>query len=236
MPITAETLTHYLNPILIETGTFRCGGTTAALEAGFKQVHTVEIYPALYHNAVEIFADKPHVTPYLGSSVERLPEILNGINEPVTFFLDAHYCGGATGGAWACPLMGELELIAQHHIKSHTVLIDDLHLCNLDIPSIEHILESLRVINPKYTYALLPSAEPHLEWDILAASVTHDHIGMLLLTTGPYVAPGAGITDPNITVCAEAGHAVHGRHHHCSRCDKPSSYQGHLVRDQWQCH
>lgn len=235
MPITAKTLSDYLNPILIETGTFRCGGTMAALEAGFKRVHTIEIYPDLYHNAVEIFADKPHVTPYLGSSVDRFPEILESIDEPVTFFLDAHYCGGATGGAWACPLAGELALIAQHPIKEHTILIDDIHLCNLDIPSIENILDALRGINPRYIYALLPSAEPHLGWDVLAASVTHPHIGQPLLTTGPFVAPGAGIIDPNISICAESGHAVHGRHHHCARCDKPSSYQGHFTNNTWTC-
>ncbi len=240
MPIASTTLAQYLNPLLVETGSYLGNGTAAALDAGFPRVYTIEAYPALYERVTERFQSEPRVMTFSGSSVDRLPEILAEVTEPITIFLDAHACGGATAGAFDCPLLQELAILATHSIKTHTILVDDVHVFSLDLPSMEQVLAGLRHINPTYNYALLPSGEAHLGFDVLAAQVAAFRPmqrWLPLLTTGPYVAPGAGmnVPDPMIAVCADGSHTVHGRHHHCARCDRPSSYQGHLVNGNWAC-
>lgn len=169
MPITAQTLKRFVRPVLVETGTFQGDGTAAALEAGFPLVHTVEIYPPLYYHAIDRFRDDDRVRCYQGSSIEHLPSILSSINEPVTFWLDSHYCGGATGGAWDTPLVGELRQIAQHQIKTHIILIDDVHLFGLDLPGLVEIQARLIDINRDYLISYAQSAEPSLGLDILIA-------------------------------------------------------------------
>ena len=171
MPITSATLAQFLNPTLVETGTFLGDGTQAALDAGFKHVFSIELYPDLHARALRRFANESRVTLLGGASVERLPEVLSLLSEPATFWLDAHYCGGPTAGAWACPLLHELDLIARHPIKTHTILIDDRHLFGLDVPSETAIRALLRTVNPRYHIDLLPSAATELGLDILAASL-----------------------------------------------------------------
>ena len=64
-----------------------------------------------------------------GDSSVKLKEILSEIDEPVCFWLDAH----AGASKYACgdvdvPLLKELEVISNHHIKNHVIGIDDAHL------------------------------------------------------------------------------------------------------------
>lgn len=171
MPIATETLKQFRSSVLVETGTFRGDGTAAALDAGFGKIYTVEVYPALYHAACQRFSGDSRVELFMGSSIERLLDILPKITEPATFFLDAHTCGGATGGAWDTPLVGELRLIATHPIKSHTILIDDIHLFGLDLPGWPEVNMRLAHINPAYRISLLPSGDPALGADVLCAQV-----------------------------------------------------------------
>jgi hypothetical protein len=62
-------------------------------------------------------------------SVQALKELMPIINEPVCFWLDAH--AGAqkyARGAKDVPLLQELEVIKNHHIKNHIIAIDDAHM------------------------------------------------------------------------------------------------------------
>ena len=64
-----------------------------------------------------------------GDSSEKLEEIINTINEPICFWLDAH--AGASkyaSGEDDVPLLKELEVIKNHHIKKHIIAIDDAHM------------------------------------------------------------------------------------------------------------
>ena|SRR5579871_5668063 len=169
MPISSESLKQYLSSSFIETGTFLGDGTQAALDAGFPKIYTVEIYPDLYRAACDRFRGNERVELFEGSSIDRLQEILPMLNDQSTFYLDAHTCGGATGGAWNTPLVGELRLIATHPLKNHIILIDDVHLFGLDLPGMPEVMMRLAHINPAYTFALIPSGDPTLGPDILAA-------------------------------------------------------------------
>ena len=64
-----------------------------------------------------------------GDSTEMLKELLPVIDEPICFWLDAH-AGAAkyASGEDDVPLMKELEVISNHHVKNHIIAIDDAHL------------------------------------------------------------------------------------------------------------
>lgn len=99
-------------------------------------------------------------------SVQGLKELLPTINEPCCFWLDAH--AGASKyarGPKDVPLLDELEVIANHHIKNHIIAIDDAHMfgkmqyhsktnepiCNYLETNQENVFESLKKINRDYT-------------------------------------------------------------------------------------
>jgi len=125
---------HYFKPytnnrIFIETGTSSGVGVIAALNANFKVIHSIELAEYYYIQSQKLFLNELDVHLYLGNSVTILPKILNNIDEKCTFWLDAHWCGGNAGGTLEyIVLMDELKIIANHHIKEHTILIDDMRL------------------------------------------------------------------------------------------------------------
>ena len=81
----------YMNPVFIETGSYVGDGIKAALDAGFKQVISIELSVFYYEACKERFKDDPRVFLYFGDSLIILPEILNGISKRCTFWLDGHF-------------------------------------------------------------------------------------------------------------------------------------------------
>jgi hypothetical protein len=82
------------------------------------------------------------------------------INESITFWLDGHYSSGNTAYDMTqyYPLLKELDAISKHHIKNHTICIDDRRLMkktdentpdNIGVTENE-VIEALLKINPKY--------------------------------------------------------------------------------------
>ena len=56
-----------------------------------------------------------------------MSELLPKISEPITFWLDGHWSAGDTAqGDTNTPLLQELVEISNHHIKNHTILVDDI--------------------------------------------------------------------------------------------------------------
>jgi hypothetical protein len=75
------------------------------------------------------------VTILKGDSFKVLPEILSVIDEPVTFWLDGHHsCEDTALGEFWAPLIQELDVIKNHHIKTHTIMIDDMRCWELPNP------------------------------------------------------------------------------------------------------
>lgn len=121
--------------VFVETGTYR-GGTTRLAAPLFDTVHTIEGSAARFEAGNDL--EWPHnVKRYCGDSGEMLEQVLNGINEPCLFFLDAHWiaCGAPLeddplqAHLPPCPLTAELETIARSgwHGK-HGLMIDDAHV------------------------------------------------------------------------------------------------------------
>jgi hypothetical protein len=137
--------------ILIESGTYH-GDFIDEHKQYYKHMHTIEIVYDLYNNATNKFKNDKHITCHHGNSPIIIKEILSKINEPVTFWLDAHQQNkkpqpfGTTA-----PLLEELKSIGEHHIKTHTIMIDDVRLFDIYGTTPQEIESILLAINPDYT-------------------------------------------------------------------------------------
>jgi len=154
--------TPYLNPIFIETGSYIGDGIQAALNSGFTQVISIEVNIYFFRRCRARFSRKfakKYIKMYLGDSILVLPKVLKNINERCTFWLDGHYMSdpNTEGGMMPVPLMEELKIIAQHPIKNHTILIDDIRLLRdhkaewKDLPyGVQDVENFIFSINPEY--------------------------------------------------------------------------------------
>ncbi|GCL40005.1 hypothetical protein SR1949_51370 [Sphaerospermopsis reniformis] len=115
----------------VETGTYM-GNTIQAVSRNFRRLYSIELSEELYQNARFKFANQPHISLYQGDSSVVLPQIIENIEEPVLFYLDAHYSGGITScGDKDTPILTELTNILNHPLKhQHIILIDDARCFN----------------------------------------------------------------------------------------------------------
>lgn len=110
---------------LLETGTY-LGDMIFATRKTFAKIISIEIDRNLFEMAKRRFSRFSHVALFWGDSSNILADVLNKINEPCLFWLDAHYSGGITSkGTLETPVLKELELILDHSVSGHVVLIDD---------------------------------------------------------------------------------------------------------------
>lgn len=110
----------------VETGTYE--GRTAAWASGhFRRVLTVELSPIMFDRAVVGLSRLGNVESANEDSVSFLRGVVDELDRPAIFWLDAHWCGGApTAGAphSPCPLLGELAEINRSP-RDNFILIDD---------------------------------------------------------------------------------------------------------------
>ncbi|HSW85937.1 MAG TPA: hypothetical protein VLG49_00395 [Rhabdochlamydiaceae bacterium] len=147
------------NKYFVETGSFGGEGIQKALDAGFSEVHSLDIEPAFIRDCKRRFKNRNNVHLWLRDSGFQLWEVIEPINEPITFWLDGHRGTPDPRGGKNTPLMEELEQIKKHPIKTHTIMIDDLHCCNtilFDFLSREDIVNKVLEINPNYTITFEP--------------------------------------------------------------------------------
>lgn len=171
MPLTTNIFKKYPNKIFIETGSHMGDGIQLAIEAGFETIISIELSDKYFQIASNRFKQNENVLVLLGDSIEVLPKILDSLNTSATFWLDGHYsCGDTALGKYWAPLMQELELIKNNHIKTHTIIIDDMRcwkdenpvhgFCSVDI------FNKLKEINNEYKYCFEDSVQQD---DILVA-------------------------------------------------------------------
>ena len=140
--------------IFIETGTYK-GGTVMSVKNIFNEIYSIELDQSLYKNASNKFSKYQHIHIIQGDSSKVLPSILSKIDEPSLFWLDGHYSADITAkGDLNTPILKELELILNHHIKNHIILIDDARLFVGvdDYPTIGELKIFLGKINPKLNF------------------------------------------------------------------------------------
>jgi hypothetical protein len=172
MPIVNNLFEKYKNTkFFLETGSHVGLGIKKAMDAKFENIYSIELAPHYYQHCVNLFKNNPNIHLYEGDSEDLLEGIISNINEPITFWLDGHYSGANTAfGRHECPLMRELEIIKNHPIKTHTIIIDDLRVWvkpHFDFDR-DDILEFLMTINPNYT---ITYEDGHIKDDIMVAYI-----------------------------------------------------------------
>jgi len=141
--VVAKYAKQYGLSTLIETGTYE-GDMIEAMRDCFRTIYSIEIFEPLYWKAVEKFCRYEHIHLYYGDSENLLSEILEKVDEPVLFWLDAHYSGKGTGkGNIGSPIIKELKCIFNHPVRNHIILIDDSRLFGKEdgFPTLNEIRE-----------------------------------------------------------------------------------------------
>ena len=164
MSATKGLFAKYINRVFVETGSNYGDGIQQALDEGFEVVFSIEIDKERWEHCQERFKDNPNVHLLLGDTVSVLGTLLRYIEEPVTFWLDAHKGNGKS------PLLKEIEIIRNHPVKTHTILVDDLRdwkkeKCGFDTEILKHKISK---INNAYTFVL---EDGYVKDDILVAKL-----------------------------------------------------------------
>jgi len=168
--------------VFVETGTFGGSGIQKALDAGFEEIYSIDIDPGHIQFTKERFNQRKNIHLALKDSSYQLWDIIQDIQEPVVFWLDAHngWPDPNAIGVKNTPLMEELDQIKRHSIKNHTILIDDLHCCNtllFDFLTLEQIIAKVLEINPDYIISFVPGGdEGEYPNNILVASIPGEMI------------------------------------------------------------
>jgi hypothetical protein len=117
----------------VETGTYRGEGVQSALNSGhFEKIYSIDINTEFQVANRLRFTAAPTVEILDGNSVDVLTSLIDSATlpqQPVLFFLDAHFAGADTGGAdveRGCPLLKELAVIARRGVVGDIVVIDDM--------------------------------------------------------------------------------------------------------------
>lgn len=114
--------------ILVETGTSQ-GDMIFATLGTFDTIYSIELGKESFAAARLRFARHRKVRLRQGNSASELSRILEELQEPTLFWLDAHYSGDGTARADVdTPISEELSAIAKHPVDGHVILIDDARL------------------------------------------------------------------------------------------------------------
>jgi hypothetical protein len=141
----------------VETGTYEGDTVETAIKFGFTRIDSTELMLEFCIKARERFKGQRGVTIWHGDSPDMLRHIVPTLYSPSTFWLDAHAVftfdipGSQKYGK--CPLLYELDAIAQSPLNTHTIFIDDVRLFNTigwDFLKKETVIDKLYSINPKY--------------------------------------------------------------------------------------
>jgi len=110
--------------VLVETGTYY-GEMVAAMRRVFDEIYSVEYEPGLAQRARNKFSRWPHIHILEGDSQRVVPELLQSLERPALFWLDAGYYGWAGLQGDKRRLTTELEAILSHRVRGHIILMDD---------------------------------------------------------------------------------------------------------------
>jgi hypothetical protein len=115
----------------VETGTFQCA-TTAAMRSLLHETYTIELSLHYFRHACKRFADHDDVYCLYGDSGEIVPHLARSIEQPVFWYLDAHYPFDWSEAKRLhlpdhrpCPLFHELHAIRQRPYRD-IVAVDDV--------------------------------------------------------------------------------------------------------------
>ena len=130
----------------VESGTFH-GKTTRLAVEQFAAVHTIELNADWYTEAVRDLVPLG-VKCYHGNSADLVPQLASEIEEPVVWYLDAHWfklVPDVAGETEGLPLWAELEALAKRPYAD-VIVVDDVASFGKTEPTPEWIDVSLEKI------------------------------------------------------------------------------------------
>lgn len=122
----------------MESGTY-LGETTAKAALCFDHVHTIELHPPFYHDAVKLFKNSSSVTVHFGDSAKIFTDLLPELAQDgrkILFWLDGHFMScmddeeseKTLENNEYTPILREMESIKKSKLKDSIILIDDARL------------------------------------------------------------------------------------------------------------
>lgn len=150
---------EFLNPVFVETGSYRGDAIQLAIDAGFQKIISIEADPVqveFCRNRFDLFNNPTERIQIIqGDSAYCLGFEIRNITDRITFWLDAHWqmLEGTEPGANPFPVLLELQQIGMHpHRNDHTIIIDDMLLMQPDIVGYDNnaVRRALLEINPAY--------------------------------------------------------------------------------------
>lgn len=163
-PLAARLIERFHLRAAIETGTY-LGGGALQLAALCSRVWSIERDATLAEFAMATYGHVENLTILPGDASERLGSVLDGLQEPAFFFLDAHWFRLSPRASVRlspqCRILEELEVIREHHscIGRSVLMVDDavMFLGSLprpferrDFPPITDVIERLRRLSPAF--------------------------------------------------------------------------------------
>jgi hypothetical protein len=141
----------------IETGTYK--GKTSTWAAGnFDKVFTIENSKELFDSTSEKLKQYDNISFLFGNSSKQLENVIDEIQHPAIFWLDAHWCGSNTYGSIdPCPLLAEIMRIKESKLN-HIILIDDARFFLIPPPEPQNpdlwpgLKEIMKLLNADETY------------------------------------------------------------------------------------
>tara|TARA_B100000927_G_C16263576_1_gene388463 strand:- start:29 stop:589 length:561 start_codon:yes stop_codon:yes gene_type:complete len=165
----------------LETGLYKCGSLTKALNCGFDKCYSIEIQKIWIDKAnkesLKDFSDDKYVLIH-DDSANLKKHIVNNPDfeeKRAIFFLDAHVDSGMKEKyQYRCPVIVELEAIKQLKRNDHIICIDDIRIIRHKKPWSEsrydnfydEMIKQLKLINSNYKIDFLQGIKPN---DILIA-------------------------------------------------------------------
>ena len=116
--------------VFVETGSYLGNGISYVLD-NFREIYSIDINDNFIKDLKEKMNNYRHLHLYNGDSSKVLSELIDNINEPAIFFLDAHFSGGSTSFGLkednGCPLLRELNILSTRKYND-IIIIDDMRL------------------------------------------------------------------------------------------------------------
>lgn len=159
MYLKQETMKLYATPdtrTFVEAGTYLGETVAQAVQSGlFDTIYSIELSSQLARAAKEKFRSVNNVEIIEGDSSVVFPALLKFIEGRAMFWLDAHWSKGFTAlGPKVSSVTDELEALAHHPVKNHTIMIDDMRYMTLDEgyfgATKDQLIELIKRINPEY--------------------------------------------------------------------------------------
>ncbi len=142
---------NFPNHYFVATGLF-ANSLDFAIRAKFPEIHVIMSDELTVTNTRNKFIQNNNVNIWYADSSVLLGYIISKMDKAITFWLDGG--NGAQPNIKNNPILEELEYIKNHPIKTHTILIDDMHVVGtlyFDYITKEQIIEKILEINPDYT-------------------------------------------------------------------------------------